>query len=147
MSSERILIVDDDPINLKLITTVLQRNGYVVSTAGDGRSVPSLCETFRPNLILMDIQLPGIDGLELTRRLKADPANGDLVVVVMTAFTMKGDEQRALEGGCDGYMKKPIHASTLPALIEGYLAERRKTHHVVSATVRGEVMNFEEFRN
>ena len=80
-----------------------------------------MARTIHPRLILADIRLPGMDGLEMTRRLKADPETMDIVVVAVTAFAMKGDEQKALDAGCDGYITKPIDVNTFPTLIREYL--------------------------
>ena len=115
--ADRILIVDDSPTNLKLVTYLVRANGYEVSTAGDANEAMAAIAANRPALILMDLQLPGIDGLELTRRLKADPATRDIKVIAVTAYAMKGDQEKALEAGCDGYVTKPIDTRALPALI------------------------------
>ncbi|HLZ08259.1 MAG TPA: response regulator [Chloroflexota bacterium] len=122
MSYETILIVDDNAINLKLARVTLRGEGFDVHTAGDAEEALTLLERIHPRLILMDIQLPGMDGLELTRRLKADPAQANIVIVALTAYAMKGDEQRAREAGCDGYIAKPIDTRTLPGLLGQYLA-------------------------
>lgn len=117
MSSKPILIVDDNPSNLKLMRVLLSGEGYEVRTAlGASEALSSLAE-FKPGLILMDIQMPGMDGLELTRKLKADPATAAIPVVALTAYAMAGDEARAKEVGCDAYVTKPIDTRTLPALI------------------------------
>jgi two-component system, cell cycle response regulator DivK len=113
MAGEAILIVDDNPVNLKLLRITLTVAGYEVQTAIDAEQATSVLASFRPRLILMDIQLPGMDGLELTRRLKADPSTRDAIVLAVTAYAMKGDEQRALAAGCDGYVTKPIDTRTL----------------------------------
>src|SRR5258708_8372232 len=81
-----------------------------------------MVQTFRPSLVLADIQLPGMDGLEMTRRLKADPNTNGIVVLALTAFAMKGDEQKAFEAGCDGYIPKPIDTRSFPAPIRQYLS-------------------------
>jgi CheY-like chemotaxis protein len=125
MTGERILAVDDNPANLKLIEFLLKGEGYEIRTARDAEQALQLLPEFRPRLILMDLQLPGMSGLELTRRLKASPATKDVRILALTAFAMKGDEQRALDAGCDGYVAKPIDVETLPALISGYLVEGR----------------------
>jgi two-component system cell cycle response regulator DivK len=117
MAGETILIIDDNPVNLKLLRITLTVAGYDVHTAIDAEQAVSVLASFRPRLILMDIQLPGMDGLELTRRLKADPATRDAVVLAVTAYAMKGDEQRALAAGCDGYMSKPIDTRTLATTV------------------------------
>jgi CheY-like chemotaxis protein len=117
MAGEAILIVDDNPVNLKLIRITLAVAGYDVQTAIDAEQAISVLASFRPRLILMDIQLPGMDGLELTRRLKADPATKGAIVLAVTAYAMKGDEQRALAAGCDGYVTKPIDTRTLASTV------------------------------
>jgi CheY-like chemotaxis protein len=123
MAAERILVVDDNPANLKLIEFLLDGEGYEVRTASDAERALSALREFEPRLILMDLQLPGMSGLDLTRRLKTDPATQGIVILALTAFAMKGDEQRALDAGCDGYVAKPIDVETLPALIAQHLEE------------------------
>jgi CheY-like chemotaxis protein len=120
---EPILIVDDNPANLKLARVVLSGEGYLVRTAGDATEALAALQSFHPRLILMDLQMPGMDGFELTRRLKADPATRGMVIVALTAYAMKGDEERAREAGCDGYIAKPIDTRSLPGVVAGYLAE------------------------
>ncbi len=115
--TQRILIVDDNPMNLKLVTYLVKSLGYDVATAGDAEQAVASIASDRPALILMDLQLPGVDGLELTRRLKGDPKTRDIRVLAVTAYAMKGDEEKALEAGCDGYVTKPIDTRALPALI------------------------------
>ncbi len=122
MADEPILIVDDNVTNLKLLRILLQGEGYEVRTAGDAEEALEVLKTFHPRLILMDIQLPGMDGLELTRRLKADGATREIIITALTAFAMKGDEQKALEAGCDGYIAKPVDTRTLPGLVREYLS-------------------------
>jgi len=122
MGSEAILIVDDNPTTLKLIRILLATEGYDVRTATDAEEALEVLRTFHPRLILMDIQLPGMDGLELTQRLKTDPATRDLIIVALTAYTMQGYEEKALRVGCDGYIPKPVDVHTLPNIVAGYLA-------------------------
>jgi two-component system, cell cycle response regulator DivK len=117
MAQETILVVDDNPTNLKLARVLLAGEGYQVRGAENAEQALVVLETFTPRVILMDLQLPGIDGLELTRRLKADPARRDICVIAVTAYAMKGDEERALAAGCDGYVAKPIDPDALLALI------------------------------
>ena len=124
MASEQILIIDDTPVNLKLTRILLTNEGYTVRTAVDAEEAIAILETFHPDLMLVDIQLPGMDGLELARRVKADPRTRDIVVVALTAFAMKGDRERAMEEGCDGYITKPIDTRTLPLRLREYLAKR-----------------------
>jgi CheY-like chemotaxis protein len=121
MAGELILIVDDNPTNLKLARVLLQGDGYVVRTTEDAEEALALLETLSPRLILMDLQLPGIDGLELTRRLKADPRRRGIIIVALTAYAMKGDDEKALAAGCDGYLTKPIDAERLGEIVAGYL--------------------------
>lgn len=117
----RVLIVDDNPTNLKLVAYLVRANGYEVDTAGDATAAIGAIAAHKPQLILMDLQLPGIDGLELTRRLKADAATGDIKIIAVTAYAMKGDQDKALEAGCDDYVTKPIDTRGLPALIAKYI--------------------------
>ena len=121
MKSQPILIVDDNESNLRLMQAILDAEGYPVKSAIDAEQALTLLQTWQPALILMDIQLPGIDGLELTRRLKNDPRFSGIVIVALTAYAMKGDEDKALSAGCDGYVTKPIDTRSLPAVIERYL--------------------------
>ena len=125
MSSETILIVDDNAVNLKLLRVTLTVAGYEVRTAVDAEQALGLVVTFSPRLILMDIQLPGMDGLELTRRLKEDPATNGTIIIAVTAYAMKGDEQRVLAAGCDGYLTKPINTRTLASTIARYLGHEQ----------------------
>jgi two-component system, cell cycle response regulator DivK len=104
----RVLVVEDTPANLKLASTLLRKAGYGVLQAHDGEQAIAMVRGERPDLVLMDIQLPGMDGLAATRILKADPATARIPVVALTAMAMNGDEQRLLAAGCDGYIAKPI---------------------------------------
>jgi CheY-like chemotaxis protein len=124
MEGQSILIVDDNAQNLKLARVVLANEGFDVRTAANAEDALQLLRTVTPRLILMDIQLPGMDGLELTRRLKADPATRAIGVIALTAYAMKGDDEKAFAAGCDGYITKPIDVERLPALVSAYLAER-----------------------
>ena len=121
MANEAILIVDDNPVNMKLIRILLTGEGYDARTASDAGEALEVLKGFSPRLILMDIQLPGMDGLELTRQLKADPVTRDITILGLTAYAMKGDEEKILAAGCDGYVSKPIDTRTLPELILHYL--------------------------
>ena len=122
MPDEQILIVDDNATNLKLARILLQGEGFSVRTAIDAEDALRLLAGFTPQLILMDIQLPGMDGLELTRRLKADARTRDIVVLALTAYAMKGDEAKARAAGCDGYIAKPIDITALPLVVARHLA-------------------------
>ena len=121
MATNSILIVDDNPVNLKLVRILLAGEGYQVRTAADAEEALQVLKESNPELILMDVQLPGIDGLELTRRLKMDPTTRDIKILGLTAYAMKGDEEKILAAGCDGYIAKPIDTRTLPKIIEHYL--------------------------
>lgn len=122
MPAEPILIVDDNLINLTMVTALLEGEGYRVRTASDAEEALRVLEKYNPRLILMDLQLPGMDGLELTRRLKSNPATQDIVVLAVTAYAMKGDEQKALEAGCDGYVPKPIDTRSFPGIVSKHLS-------------------------
>jgi CheY-like chemotaxis protein len=113
----KVLIVDDNPMNMKLVRVLLTGDGYEVRTAADALEALDILKEWRPLLILMDIQLPGIDGLELTRRLKADSATDQIIIIGLTAYAMKGDAERILAAGCDSYIAKPIDTRTLPGVI------------------------------
>ena len=117
MAGESIVVVDDNPINLKLLRVLLAGEGYEVRTAQDAEEAMALLQNFRPRVILMDLQLPGMDGLELTRRLKAAPETRDVVIIAVTSYAMKGDHEKALEAGCDDYVTKPIDTEALPRLV------------------------------
>ena len=124
MEAKSILIVDDNAQNLKLARVVLAKEGFDVHTAANAEDALQLLRTVTPHLILMDIQLPGMDGLELTRRLKADPATAAVRIIALTAYAMKGDDEKAFAAGCDGYITKPIDVERLPIVVSSYLAER-----------------------
>lgn len=119
-----ILVVDDNPINLKLVSDLLAFEGYRVQKAVDGEKAAASVQEDPPDLILLDVDLPGIDGLTLTERLKSDRRTADIIIVALTAFAMKGDRQRAMAAGCDGYVTKPIDTRKLPNQIAQLLQRR-----------------------
>jgi two-component system, cell cycle response regulator DivK len=121
MTPSKILVVDDNPTNLKLARVVLASEGLEVRTAVSAEDALKVLDSFRPHLILMDRQLPGMDGLELTKQLKADPNRRDIIVLALTAYAMKGDMEKALAAGCDGYVSKPIDPPTLCSVVEHHL--------------------------
>jgi CheY-like chemotaxis protein len=127
MAIAAILIVDDNPINAKLARIILEEEGFEVRVADDAASALHQLEDFEPRLILMDVQLPGMDGLTLTRQLRRDPRFQRTWIVALTASAMKGDETKALAAGCDGYVTKPIDTEALPRMINGFLARQRMT--------------------
>lgn len=127
MSAESILVVDDNLDNLELTKILLEGEGWELRIAEDAQQALNILETYHPSLILMDVQLPGMDGLELTRRLRADSSFRDVIIVALTAYAMKGDEENARAAGCDGYISKPIDTRTFADLVRGYLESLRTT--------------------
>jgi CheY-like chemotaxis protein len=123
--SGRILIVDDNSINLKLASEILLASGYTVDGAINADQAQKLLATLLPDLILMDIALPGMDGLSLTRIIKADPRLSHVPVVALTAFAMRGDDCKAAEAGCDGYITKPIDTRKFVAQVTAILESAR----------------------
>lgn len=123
VSKKRVPIVDGNELNLELASFLLTRDGLQVATALDGESALAQVAAFRPDLVLMDIQLPQTDGFELTRRLRADPATRGLVIVAFTAYAMKGDEARMLASGCDGYISKPIDVAAFASQVRAHLVK------------------------
>jgi CheY-like chemotaxis protein len=121
MRNNIVLVVDDNPANAALVSFILAKKGYQVHIAPDANEALVMVAEFSPQLIMMDLQLPGMDGLTLTRRLKADPETRQIIIIALTAYAMKGDEQRAREAGCDGYISKPIDTRTLPGIVGEYL--------------------------
>jgi CheY-like chemotaxis protein len=124
MANETILIVDDAPVSLKLTDILLRKEGYKVHATTDAEQALSILHSLHPDMMLVDIQLPGMNGLELTRHVKQDSRTRDIVVVALTACAMKGDDDRAFKAGCDGYITKPIETLTLAAKVREYLAHR-----------------------
>ena len=115
------MVVDDHALNVELVRFILDAEGFAVELAGDAEQALARLPAFAPDLILMDIQLPGIDGLALTQQLKADPATRHIVIVAFTAYAMKGDQARMLAAGCDGYLSKPIEVDTFAAQVRSFL--------------------------
>jgi len=122
-----ILIVDDSPANMRLFSFILSSKGYGVRGASSAEEAIEQINTELPDLVMMDIQLPGMDGLTLTRKLRADPRTADILIVAVTAYAMKGDERKALDAGCDAYISKPIDTRALPKTI-ATLLERGRAH-------------------
>ena len=127
MPPKKIFIIDDHPVNLELVKVLLVLEGYEVHTAGDAESALVLLPQVRPDLILMDVQLPGMDGLELARRIRADTTYKNVRIVALTAYAMKGDEEKALAAGCDGYLSKPIDTRTFPKMVASFLTDQTET--------------------
>jgi CheY-like chemotaxis protein len=122
MNSPRVLVIDDNTMNVDLVGFVLEGAGFTVSSARDATEALASIGPFAPDLILMDIQLPGMDGLALTRQLKADPATSHIPIIAFTAYAMKGDEARMHAAGCDGYIAKPIEVATMAERVRAFLA-------------------------
>lgn len=118
---KKVLVVDDNVVNLKLVCEILEGEGYDVDRAMDASEAEERLSGTVPDLILMDIALPGTDGLTLTRRLKAKPRLASVPVVALTAFAMKGDDRKALEAGCEGYITKPIDTRRFPEQVAAFL--------------------------
>ncbi|KPH95772.1 hypothetical protein AMS58_06230 [Pseudoalteromonas porphyrae] len=123
MNKKPVLVVDDSFANLKIVCLLLESEGYQVETAMDAEEALSVLERFLPSIILMDIQLPGMDGLTLTKKIKSNPRYKNVMVIALTAYAMKGDEERALESGCTGYITKPIDTRKFTTIIESFLEQ------------------------
>jgi two-component system cell cycle response regulator DivK len=121
--NKTVLIVEDDPRNMKLIRDLLQRHGYATLEAGNGEEGVNLAIEKRPDLILMDIQMPVMDGLEATRIIKANAMTKDIPIVALTSYAMREDEDRLIQAGCDGYLAKPIDTRKFPKEISAYLSK------------------------
>jgi two-component system cell cycle response regulator DivK len=120
--SQRILIVEDQEDNRRILRDLLTSVGYELIEATDGLTGVERAAGERPDLILMDIQLPGIDGYEATRRIKADPALRSIPIIAVTSYALSGDEANAAAAGCDGYVSKPFSPRALLAKVREYLA-------------------------
>ncbi len=118
---KKILVVEDNEVNLYLIRFILEKSGYEVIEAGEGAAGVELAIKEKPDLILMDIQLTDIDGLEAAKRIRASEVDGDIPIIALTSFAMVGDRERALAAGCTSYIEKPINPETFVAEIEKYL--------------------------
>jgi CheY-like chemotaxis protein len=121
MANEPLLVIDDNALNLKLARLLLGTEGYQVRTAEHAPAALAALEAFHPRMILMDIQLPGMDGLELTRLLRADPVYDDVIILAVSAFAMRADVERARDAGCNDFVTKPLDTRSLPELVRTYL--------------------------
>jgi two-component system, cell cycle response regulator DivK len=121
VAGEPVLVVDDTPANQKLLKILLGGEHYDVRVASNAKEALALLETFRPQMILMDVLLPDVDGLELTRQLRTDPHTRDILILGLTACAMPGDAERVLAAGCDGYLTKPIDVPSFLATVAGHL--------------------------
>lgn len=118
---KKVMIVEDNELNMKLFNDLLEANGYAVIQTRDGLSALDLARRHKPDLILMDIQLPEVSGIEVTKWLKEDDELKKIPVIAVTAFAMKGDEQKIREGGCEAYISKPISVMSFLQTIDGFL--------------------------
>ena len=125
MAGERILLVEDNPVNRRLAEFLLKAKGFVIIEASTGEAALQKARGEQPDLIIMDLQLAGMDGFTATRILKSDATTRDIPVIAMTAYAMSGDRERALEAGCDGYITKPIDTTDFPLAVGRYLASSR----------------------
>ena len=123
---EKILIVEDSPLNMKLLEMVLRAKSYTLLKATDGKEALDIAVREQPDLIIMDIQLPKMSGLEVVRRLRETPAFSHTPIIAITAYAMKGCKKRIIESGCDAYLSKPINTRELPEVIAEMLLQRQK---------------------
>ena len=124
MAGERILLVDDNPMNRRVSEFLLKARGYIIDEASDGQEALALLKQNRPHLILMDLQLPGLDGYTITRIIKNDDATKNIPIIALSAYAMSGDAERALEAGCDAYISKPIDPDEFPKTVASFLDRR-----------------------
>jgi len=118
---KKVLIVEDNELNMKLFADLLDAHGYETAQTREGLKAIKLAKEFKPDLILMDIQLPEVSGLEVTKWIKNDDSLSDIPVVAVTAFAMKGDEKRIREGGCEAYISKPISVASFLATVRKFV--------------------------
>ena len=121
MSDKNVMVVEDNEKNRKLMRVVLKAKGYNIIEAATGEEALNLLKNQKPDIILMDIQLPGIDGLTLIKEIKASAVTKDIPIIAVTAYAMKGDEQKILDTGCNAYVSKPINTQELPLIVEKYI--------------------------
>ena len=124
--NEKILIVEDNPSNMRLIELILRDKGYTLLKATDGEEALDVALRGQPDLIIMDIQLPKLNGLEATRRLRQVPIFSSIPIIAVTAYAMKGDKEKITNAGCDAYLSKPINTRELPLMIAEVLRQRQK---------------------
>jgi two-component system cell cycle response regulator DivK len=121
MSAPTVLVIDDNPASVELVSFILEAAAFKVEAAAGADEAMRKIRASRPDLILMDIQLPGMNGLSLTRQLKTDGHTRGIAIVAFTAYAMKGDEENMLAAGCDGYLSKPINVATFADQVRGCL--------------------------
>ena len=123
LMAKTVMIVEDNELNMKLFNDLLRANGYSTMPMRNGYDALDALQEHRPDLIIMDIQLPEISGLEVTKRIKQDDKLRSIPVIAVTAFAMKGDEERIRQGGCEGYLSKPISVATFIETVKSYVGE------------------------
>ena len=123
---EKILIVEDNPRNMRLMEMTLRAKNYTLLKATDGEEALDMARRERPDLIIMDVRLPRMSGLEVTRKLRENPAFSHTPIIGVTAHAMKGDREKVLEAGCDAYLSKPINTRELPEVVAEMLSPRQK---------------------
>lgn len=122
---KKILVVEDNPANMRVIKMVLRDRGYTILEAVDGEEALAVAMERQPDLIVMDIQLPKMDGLEVTRRLRQTPEFKDTPIIALTAFAMEGDREKIIAAGCDKYISKPVNTRQFPEVVSAMLREDR----------------------
>ena len=123
--TKTVMIVEDNELNMKLFNDLLRANGYSTMPMRNGYEALDALKEHRPDLIIMDIQLPEISGLEVTKRIKQDESLRGIPVIAVTAFAMKGDEERIRQGGCEGYLSKPISVSSFIQTVRSFVGDAR----------------------
>ncbi len=126
--AEKVLIVEDDPRNMRLLEMTLGGKGYTLLKATDGEEALDVAKKERPDLIIMDIGLPKMNGFEVTGKLRENPAFTHTPIIGLTAYAMKGDKERVIKAGCDAYLSKPVNTRELPGVIAGMLQQRQKNN-------------------
>jgi len=123
---EKILIVEDNPQNMKVVQLALRPHGYTLLQATDGEEALEIATRHEPDLIIMDIQLPKMNGLEVTRRLRQMPTFKYMPIIAVTAYAMKGDEEKTIEAGCNAYLTKPVNTRALPKIVAEMLLRQEQ---------------------
>ena len=125
---EKILIVEHNPLNMRVMEMVLITEGYTLLKATDGEEALDMAMQERPDLIIMDIQLPKMNGLEVTRKLRETPAFSHTLIIAITGYAMRGDKERIIESGCDTYLSKPFNTRELPGMIAEMLSKQQRVN-------------------
>ena len=126
MAARKILVVEDNPQNMKVVLMTLKPHGYTLFQATDGEEALKVAISDNPDLIIMDVQIPKMDGLEVIRKLRQMPAFSQVPIIAVTAYAMKGDEEKAREAGCDAYLTKPVNTRQLPQIVAEMLSKQGK---------------------